>query len=69
MYLQLETMNNDQALSLQQSVRVTIIGRLSDVECRVDTCLKAYGADAGNVQHAEIQVQQQLLQACQLACW
>lgn len=56
-------MNNDQALSLQQSVRVTIMGRLSDFECRVDMCLKLHDADAANVQQAEIQVQQQLLQA------
>ena len=39
------------------------MGRLSDFECRVDMCFKLHDADAANVQQAEIQVQQQLLQS------
>ena len=50
-------------LSLQQSVRVTNIGRLSDIEHRVNTYLRTHGADAvANAQRTEHQVQQQLLQ-------
>ncbi len=62
-YLQMEAVKNGQVLSLQQSVRVTNIGRLSDFEHRVDTYTRTHGADAvANAQRTEHQVHQQLLQ-------
>ena len=62
-YLQMEAVKNGQVLSLQQSIRVTNIGRLTDFEHMVDTYTRTHGADAvASAQHTELQVHQQLLQ-------
>ena len=62
-YLQMEAVKKGQVLSVQQSIRVTNIGRLTDYEHRVDTYTRTHGADAVAIaQRTEHQVHQQLLQ-------